>query len=88
MTGQTNSGYYRVLVHEWINAYYTGKTKPSRQTIIKRLENGELPGSKKSGSWVVYCDQHYEPVFVETTPKPIPSNRFALHLITGSQHGT
>lgn len=81
-------GYYRVQLTEWINSYYTGKTKPSRQTIIRRLESGELPGSKKTGSWVIYCDQHYEPVFI-AQPKPMPSNRFALHLInTEAQHAT
>jgi hypothetical protein len=87
MQNQT-TGYYRVQLTEWINSYYTGKTKPSRQTIVRRLENGELPGSKKTGSWVIYCDQHYEPVFVENTPKQQPSNRFALHLISETQHGT
>ena len=89
MQQKQNEGYYRVQLTEWIDSYYTGKTKPSRQTIIRRLEKGELPGSKSTGSWVVYCDQHYEPVFIEPKkPTPQPSNRFALHLIAEAQHGS
>lgn len=80
----------RVRVTEWMNNYYYGSScKPTRRTIINRLINNKLPGSKESGEWVVFCDNHYRPVF-EKAPMPasLSANKFVSSLLGSFQHGS
>ena len=50
----------RMLLHEYRRHAFVGKP-PSRQTLINWIQDGDLPGEKMGGAWVVFVDDNGEP---------------------------
>lgn len=55
---------YRVTSREWrTKALASDKGIPSIKRINQSIALGEIPGEQIAGTWFIYCDHEYEPLW-------------------------
>jgi len=64
----------RLSVGEWISLFFQGQKKPTKGQIMREIDQGNIPGGRIGSSKIYYvlCDNCYNPVDEEATPKAIP----------------
>jgi len=50
----------RYTITEYMRQFFEAESKPTRATIIRRLNNGQLSGVKEGGTWYVTPEKNTE----------------------------